>query len=93
MSKQEIDELRRFAAEIHVDTNRGAIATLWLRLRASLGRAEAQFLMGRTLMYGSGLAHPDTGRARTWLIRAVSQGHERALHYLNMLDRNEAGAD
>ena len=74
------------------DMRRGVIATVWLRLRAALGSVEAQFVIGRTLMFGSHCQPfpcPDYGRARTWLIRAAGRGHARALFYLEILDELE----
>ena len=85
----ERDEVGRFAAEMAEDMERGVLATLWLRLRALLGSAEAEFVMGRTLLYGSGLPSPNRQHARAWLTRAATRGHARARHYLKVLDHNE----
>ena len=85
----EPDDVGRFVADMAQDMERGVVATIYLRLRALLGSVEAQFVMGRTLMYGSGLPSPDSRHARMWLTRAAARGHARAQHYLEILDHNE----
>lgn len=80
------DDVARFCAEIEEDESHGVIATIRLRWRANRGDVEAQYVIGRTLMYGSGVAKIDIPAARTWLTLAATAGHVRAAHYLEILN-------
>lgn len=70
------------------DQRRGVFATLALRLRARRGDPEAQYVMGRTLMYGSGLPAPDSHAALYWLKRAVAGGHLGAVRLIEIIKRD-----
>lgn len=71
------------------DQRRGVFATLVLRLRAWRGDPEAQYVVGRTLMYGSGLPAPDDAAALHWLMRAAAGGHPGAARLIEIIERNE----
>ena len=82
--KQQTDE---FIAALLEDEGRGLLATLWLRLRAQLGDADAQVVVGRTLMYGSGVP-ADNEAAAKWLRLAAAKGHPDAQRYLKIIAEN-----
>ena len=82
--KRQTDE---FVAALLEDQNRGVLATLWLRLTAQLGSADAQVAIGRTLMYGSGVP-ADNEAAAKWLRRAALSGHPHAGRYLEIIANN-----
>ena len=77
-------------AGIAEDQRRGVLATIRLRIRASAGDSRAQFVLGRTLMYGSGLPAPDDERAHYWLIRALAGGHPGAARLLEIIERDDS---
>ena len=82
MDRQQSDPDGEFFAAILADQKRGFFATLWLRLKAQLGNAEAQFTIGRTLMLGSGL-HGEA--AAKWFLLAAKSGHSGAQRSLEIL--------
>ncbi len=64
-----------------------------MRRAAERGDAEAQYLYGRLVLDGHGLA-PDPEAARNWLSRAADQGHvwaQRFLHVLSLADPADRG--
>ena len=71
------DDVARFCAEIEEDESRGVIATIRLRWRANRGDVEAQYVIGRTLMYGSGVAK-DRHPCGANMAHARSDGRARA---------------
>lgn len=92
MTTMDDQRTSEFFAAICEDQNRSVLATIWLRLLAMLGDVKAQFVIGRTLMYGSGLSRPDPDRARTWLLRAARRGHPEAAQYLEILTQNSSSS-
>lgn len=74
-----------FFAAVLADRNRGLLRTMWLRLLAQLGNVDAQVIIGRTLMYGSGLKRPDPLAAAKWLRMAAERGHPEAAKHLETL--------
>ena len=86
-------EEQAFIRGILEDQNRGALATILLRIRASMGDPTAQYLIGRTLMYGSGLPEPNDEHAHYWLMRALSNGHPDAARLLEIIAKNRSQLD
>jgi clan AA aspartic protease (TIGR02281 family) len=49
----------------------------WIRAEAESGNADAQFVLAQAYLHGNGMAH-DPRQYRTWLDKAVAQGHPQA---------------